>query len=52
MIVYVCEELVPVGEHMDQAEWIIRHIYQDFDKAKQWASLNLYNREYYAVKVE
>lgn len=50
MIVYVCEELVDRDD--ETQEWVIRHIYADFNEAKQWASLDLYNREYYAVRVE
>lgn len=52
MIVYVCEELVDRDDEDDNAQWVIRHIYADFNAAKAWGARDMYNREYYAVKVE
>ncbi len=50
MIVYVCEELVDRDD--ETQEWIVRHIYADFNEAKAWGARDVFNREYYAVKVE
>lgn len=50
MIVYVCEELVIRDD--EEQEWVVRHIYADFNEAKAWGARDVFNREYYAVKVE